>query len=326
MPDNLPGRAVRHLDGSPDRLLSVATAAVPWFAWRTHVPAVLAGAGRAHPELTTALGELTVWLRRADELVGAEVAGVVEDHLALAWRLLSFRPGVADRARLAAIAAEAAQLAEWQAFDGGRGELAETRYRVALQAARIAGDDRLHAFVLGATAQLLAAEGEPGEALALTTVAGRTAGPGATPATAAFLAVLAADAHARIGDAASADRAFATAESAMGLIHPVMEPPWLERFDRAELLGWRSAVMLRLGRPAAAGAAAMERLAILAPELVRQRALALADLAASHAARAQPGPAAEAAGAALELGRSVGSVRVVAAVAALRAPPERSVG
>jgi hypothetical protein len=112
----------------------------------------------------------------------------------------------------------------------------------------------------------------------------------------------------------------------MGLIHPVMEPPWLERFDRAELLGWRSAVMLRLGRPAAAGAAAMERLAILAPELVRQRALALADLAASHAARAQPGPAAEAAGAALELGRSVGSVRVVAAVAALRAPPERSVG
>jgi tetratricopeptide (TPR) repeat protein len=318
-PGPVPGPGGGDTDGARFvRLLGVAAAAVPTFDWQHRLPGALTEPASVDGPMLSGLRSVTGMLRRADDLLGARVRSAVEDHLAVCWQLLCAQPDPAAWRRLAGVVADAAQLTGWLAFDAGEYDLAEERYRTGLQTARVAGDDRLYAYLLVHTAHLLADDGEPDDALAPVQVASRVVARDSSPATEAYLASVEADIRARLGEAGLADRALDRADEWARRIEPAREPSWLYYFDRAELLGWRAEVALRLRRPAAASVDLFERLELLGPEPVRERAFATAGLAASYAMRQQPERAVEHASRAIDLARGIGSARAVARVARAR--------
>lgn len=320
-PGGPPASRPRHHDmdrRSFTRLTTIATAVAPGIDWQRRVQEALDRPSTVDASLIAAMAAVNARLRRVDDLVGAGVRREVEEQLDLTWRLAPELPDPQARRQLATVAGDIAQLAGWLAFDGGRYQAAESRYRQGMQAARMAEDDRLYAYLLASTAHLLANLGETDEALACIAVAARVARRRSSATTQAHIAVVEANIHARRGDATAADRALEQADGWFAQIDLANLPPWLYYFDRAELLCWHGSVALRLGRLDAAQAVLEERLALLDRSLLRERAFATADLAACHVRRHEVDQGVRLAIEALGMANGTKSVRVVERVAALR--------
>jgi tetratricopeptide (TPR) repeat protein len=300
------------------RLATIAAAVAPGIDWQSRLQEALDRPSTVDASMITALAAVTARLRRVDDLVGAGVRREVEEQLGLTWRLVPELPLAHARRQLATVAGDVAQLAGWLAFDGGENEVAESRYRQGMQAARLAGNDELYAYLLASTAHLLANVGETDEALACVAIAARVAQRRPSAVTQAHIAVVEANIHSRRGDATATDRALDQADVWFTQIESVDVPPWLYYFDRAELLCWHGSAALRLGRLHAAQAALEERLALLDRSLLRERAFATADLAACHVRGQEVDQGVRLAIEALEMANGMKSVRVVDRVAALR--------
>lgn len=272
----------------------------------------------ADRELVAAVRKATGQLRRADDAVGYGVRGAAECHLAVTGRLLAAQPPGVTQRTLARCVGDIAQLAGWLAFDAGDNVVAEDHYRTGLRAAHLAGDHVLSAYLMAHTAHLLANLRETSEALAATTIVRRLTTQRTTPATQAYAAAVEADVHARRGDRDQALRALDRAERWLGRIVPGNEPGWLYYFDRAELLGWRGEVGMRLKVPLLAAEALQERLTLLGPALPRERAFATADLACAYVQQRRLDDGVALAVQALDTARSVGSTRAVERVIGLR--------
>lgn len=284
-------------------------------------PAMLAGIEHAAPadrDLVRALRIATGLLRRADDQVGGGVRDAVECHLTVSRRLLAVQPPGPDQRDLAKVVGDTAQLAGWLAFDAGDNECAENHYRTGLRAAHLAGDHLLAAYLMAHTAHLLANLRETSEALAATTIIRRLTARQTTPATQAYAASVEADIHARRGDREQALRALDRAERWLGRIVPSKEPSWLYYFDRAELLGWRGEVGMRLNLPLLAAEALQERLTLLSPALPRERAFATADLACAYVQQRRLDDGVALAIQALDTARAIGSTRAVERVVGIR--------
>jgi hypothetical protein len=204
------------------------------------------GPPRGRSVLATRVGEL----RRMDDLVGGvDLADLVDRELRAGLDLLRASRSGVQRRRLLALVAELAQLAGWTAADAGRGRAALRAYRVALSAAGEIGDRALGGHVLGCVSHLLAATGNPGDALLLARAAHagmHRAGPAGVQILLlhriAFAAALA-------GERRASEQALAAAERLADSRDPHHEPPWLYWLDDGELAALAGRCFAALGRP-----------------------------------------------------------------------------
>ena len=267
----------------------------------------LAGAGLVWPPLPD-----VDWARldRAEVATGAVDARVLEDCAALnqsLWRAFwpALRPATlldqaleqfhrvrrllpgartdAQHRRLCSLLAESSHLLGVIFLDSDRDAAASTCFTFAASAAGRADDYDVWAGALVRQAWHPLGDGRPDEALPLLQEAGRLAARGdSTLPTRYWVAAVAAEAYAALGDAAGADRAMAHAER----VHDLPEHRhdlWL-RFNPVQLLEERGATYVLARRPALAEPVLQRALAHW-PEPGRRRGLIVADLA--HAALQQ---------------------------------------
>ncbi len=199
-------------------------------------------------------------VRNADHAMAAdrlhEVVGYAE-----AAEKIAPKVSVRRRAVLWRAVAEAHQLAGWMMFDRGQRRSAEkllTRARTAAERARALD---VMAYVGGPnTAFMSTWSGEPAlgaeQAYGALAWAYRSGNRRLT----AFVATMAARAHARMGEADLCRRMLSTAEAELASHRAEdPDPDWLTVFDAAALAGHRGSCLLDLGNPRLAVAALQEQ-------------------------------------------------------------------
>jgi hypothetical protein len=253
-----------------------------------------------------AITAVTGGFRRLESTTpAAELGAPVTAHL----RFITGRMDHGGR-QLAAAASEAAGLAAWLAVDQADDAAAGRHYRQAVDYAQRSGSDTLAAYMLGSIALWAAEAGRASEAARLLGQARQSIPQPAPPAVNAWLAAIEATVQASAGDADATLAACNRADAAVAAGHDPMWP-WLYPFDATRLSGYVGACATRLRLPRTALPALTEALDGLGPARTKQRALVLADLAATHRALGHDEPARELAAEARAIGAERSSVKVL---------------
>ncbi|MBF6183384.1 helix-turn-helix domain-containing protein [Nocardia otitidiscaviarum] len=210
----------------------------------------------AGEQLRSLIGQV----RNADHAMAAdrlhEVVGYAE-----AAEKIAPKVSVRRRAVLWRVVAEAHQLAGWMMFDRGKRRSAEKLLARARTAAERARALDVMAYVGGPnTAFMSTWSGDPAlgaeQAYGALAWAYRSGNRRLT----AFVATMAARAHARMGEADLCRRMLSTAEAELASHRAAdPDPDWLTVFDAAALAGHRGSCLLDLGNPRLAVAALQEQ-------------------------------------------------------------------
>ncbi|MCX5215762.1 helix-turn-helix domain-containing protein [Kitasatospora sp. NBC_00240] len=186
-----------------------------------------------------------------------------------------------QRRALAGVASETASFTGWLAWDMGDHGSARANYGRSIEAARASGNDLLTAYQVGSLAQFEAHSGNAPGCLTLAAKARRLLGHQAPPVADAWLYGTEALGHAIDGDADTCDEALRHSARIASTLTDDQPPPWpwVFAFDEAKVDAIRAACGARLERPSWTLANSS---AILAGAHVKQRALALLDLAQAH--------------------------------------------
>ena len=195
------------------------------------------------------LNAQTHQLRLMDrQLGGREVLGQLRIHVQTVQGLLSHAILPTQRAPLAAILADAAALAGWQALDTGAPAEAWQHHETAKTAAREAGSPAHLAHAMGQQAYALLDLGRPTDALALIHAAQRLDGGPMPPLLECWLLAVAAELSAANGDADGCRRALELADRTLPPDFTDPELPYL-LLAPAHLARWRGSALSRLGDP-----------------------------------------------------------------------------
>jgi hypothetical protein len=171
----------------------------------------------------------------------------VNDHLNALTDILSGSLPPDVRRRLIVAVGETAVLGGWMAWDQGDQARAERVYRVALAAAREAGDDSIASCARGYMSYAAGAEGEARHAQALLNAARQGVDPDTLPATYAWLAAREAEEVADLDH----DRALRLMERSLASFDrssPGEERPWTTFLDDNRMASFAITVNLKCGR------------------------------------------------------------------------------
>jgi hypothetical protein len=206
-----------------------------------------------------ALTEITGAQRKLEATTPArDLAGSVMAHADTAHRVLLRAGDSPHEARVAAALSEACGLAAWLHADMADAGTARACYRLAIQAAALAGSSLLAGYMLGSVAAFEADAGVPAAAVRLIEKARQQIGRSPHPTPVAWAhAVRALTLAGADGTGEAARRALGDAERVLARSDGAGAPPWpwVFSFDYPKLAGYRALVAVRLGRPAEALAA-----------------------------------------------------------------------
>ncbi|GAA2683492.1 hypothetical protein [Streptomyces lunalinharesii] len=184
------------------------------------------------------------------------------------------------QSQLYAVAASFADMAMWAAVDDHRPNDAQRHLNRALTLAGLANDPEVQFRVWRHAAGLYAQTGLQVDALAALEKARSFSIVRRDPLHASLGHAMTALQLATMGRTREVDRSLHHArESLERAVPDAPRSPFMAFYDRAELAGLPQSVFLTIGRYEDAEASGYRSLALLRPELVRNRALALADLA-----------------------------------------------
>ena len=221
--------------------------------WATATPALAEGHGRRVGSEAADLFDTRLQaLRHLDDTVGADQtydAALMEQHL-IATLLRGATYSAATGRRLYLCAADAARLAGWCAYDGGRTAAAERHFMAALRASGSAGDATSGAITLGFWANLRYAGGDPLGAQHLVDAALADRQKIASPRVVAMLHGRAARAHSKAGGSTAAWRHMDAAFAAYSRAAPAEQDlPSMYWITKGELHEIAASSALTLGEP-----------------------------------------------------------------------------
>jgi tetratricopeptide (TPR) repeat protein len=203
----------------------------------------------------------------------------VAAHSELGLGLLRAARNSYARAGLALPVAETALLVARMAFfDLQRPEVAQDYFDTALDAAMESGDRAMESAVLTHMAFVPAFAGIPGPARALMARAHRVAHGAVTATQQSWMLAVEAEVEAKLGNPDQAASLISRSEAALQT-EPDQAPQWLDFFDEARLASFKGFCHLSTGRPQLAARALEQTLRTLPAAAVKQRSIALADLA-----------------------------------------------
>jgi transcriptional regulator with XRE-family HTH domain len=190
-------------------------------------------------------------IRLIDRRMGARASATyIGNHLAELQEQLAHAVFTGQRAALAAVLADAAALAGWQAVDLGDVTVAWSRFELAKTAARESGSVPLLVHAMAEQAYVLTDVGLDQEALALVQEA-RTVAGGRVPALLrSWLGAVEAEVRAANGGLDHAERGFEEALRHLPADHRDPELPYLMLSD-THLGRWRGNVLAKLGESGA---------------------------------------------------------------------------
>lgn len=258
-------------------------------------------------EVVLMLQQQTDSLRVLDRSLGApRLLEQMRGHVTMLSSLVRDSVCATQRRPIAAVLADAAALAGWQALDVGGAAQAWQHFETAKAAAREAGDPGLLAHATAEQAYVLMDLGRPEDAVSLVAEARRISRRSMPPLTACWLSAVEGEAHAQLGDEVHALRAF---DAAQGLLasEPADGIPYLV-VDERHLLRWRGNVLAQLGHREALDCLT-QALGRMDGDFRRAAASLHCDLAAVHTASGDLDAAAAHAATCRSLARQVGSVR-----------------
>lgn len=184
------------------------------------------------------------------------------------------------RGHLYSLAASFTSSAMWAATDGHRLDIAQQHMQRAVTLAGLSGDAAVRFRVWGHAGALYRQLGRYTDALAADDAARATVITRRDPLYASLAHARVAVTHADLGAPTAALRSLGHAEDALARAdQDLPRPPWMRFYDQAELELLTLITHTVLGRWADAEAHAHHYLALLRPELVRNRSLSLAYLA-----------------------------------------------
>lgn len=291
--------------------------------------------------------------RRPDSRIGLEQVGVIREAFAgfqeadvmrgggharqplaeyLTSRVLPLLQDVDPHSEaggaLFAAASEQTYLLGWMAIDDDRQALAQRYLIQALRLAQESGDTALGAHVLAGMSHQARMLGYPREALQLAITGRHGLARAYSPACAARLLTLQAQAHAALGETKQAAHAVVKSEHAFEHVDAGAEPEWARFIDDAYLSGEYAKTFGDLGRPVESTRFARHSIAA-ARKKHRARREAFSQAALAHAALARRDleTAIRAAHRAVDLSTTVQSSRCIAAVRDLQSliSPYRSI-
>ncbi len=283
----------------------------------TEIQARLARSQGVDGALLAALNSHTHHLRLLDRRLGAAaVLDQISSHIGVVRDLMAHTVLSRDRHALAAIVADAAALAGWQALDTGAVMRAWQHYDLARSTGREANEPAVYAHALGEQSYALADMGHHDQALALIEEA--QAVPLLPPLMRCWLTAAHAEMHAYLGDGDGARRGFDQAHTLLPEHHDDPAMPYLS-LNTTHLTRWRGHGLAILGEPEAITFLS-EALDAHSPEFVRAKCGLHADMAiALHAIGERP-EARKHALAAKQLAVQIGSERNRRRVSPLTGP------
>jgi hypothetical protein len=242
-------------------------------------------------------------------LGGREVLGQLRSHVETVRGLLTHALLPNQRAPLAAVLADAATLAGWQALDTGAPSEAWQHYETAKAAAREAGSPALLAHAMGEQAYALLDLGRSTDGLDLVRAAQTLDGASALPLLDCWLTAAAAELFAASEDADGCRQALDVADRILPRDCADPELPYL-LLTPAHLARWRGSALSRLGDADSIPHlyAALDGMG--ATSTLRAEAGLRVDLVAALTASGNHDQAAIEAAAARELAHRAGSVRL----------------
>lgn len=267
-------------------------------------------AGAVDASTVELLDAQTHQLRLMDRrLGGREVFGQLRSHVKTAQGLLAHAVLQAQRAPLAAVLADAATLAGWQALDTGAPSEAWRYYETAKAAAHEAESPALLAHAMGEQPYALLDLGRSSDALALIHAARRAGGAALPPLLACWLAAATAELSAADSDADDCRRSLDLAHRTLPADCADPNLPYL-LLTPAHLDRWRGSALARLGDADATTHlyAALDGMGVLST--LRAEAGLRVDLVVALTAAGDRGQAATEALAARELATRAGSTRL----------------
>ncbi|WP_460520476.1 hypothetical protein [Humibacter antri] len=273
-------------------------------------------ATRVDALLIDQLEQQTDQLRKRDRTFGGKLTMEhLAAHITELQNLTAYSLTPSLRERLAAVLADAATLAGWQAVDVGRPMAAWAQFLTAENAARLANSPLLLAHALGEHAYAVMEAGDPAAARYLIAQALHT--PALPPLLQAWL-------HAADGEFASVmanrDQTLASFEKAASLLPADFGDETMPfiTLNSDHLERWRGNALARLGDPEAVAVitAALER--INTDEFVRATATMHTDLAFAYAAQGEREQALQHVRHAEDLALQLGSERLRARLAQVR--------
>lgn len=260
---------------------------------------------------------LSTTYRRLEHRVSSRLLiGPAVAHLSLIRQLRARAASGRSGRQRATMTSESAGLAAWLYVDLDDRANARRYYRLAVKEAQATGHPLLPAYMQASFGHFAVTSGDPTQGLRLVAEARQN-----LPRSAPLIAHVWLDAIEAVALAHYKDRrALAVLDNAERRLSSANndEPvwPWLFRFDRPKLAGYRAAAEARLGRWQAAETALS--LAAKAQRSTKHRAINDVEHARALAARRQIEQACSVAVSALDAGITYGSERVVRAVAELR--------
>ncbi|MFJ1931597.1 DNA-binding protein [Kitasatospora sp. NPDC088160] len=280
------------------------------------LPAVLTGG--LHP--VEDLRALRRSLVECDNVLGPrEVVATAQEHIRLIQDLRRDASGQ-DRRALLQVLAEYAEFCSWLHQDGGDHQAAQYWADRASDWAGACGDHDLSAYITARKAQLAGDMRESTDTIDLADYAQRLARPGSRLS--AMGAVYGAHGHALLGDERSAQHTY---DRALAMLADPSEAPvgrgrWL---DTAYVEAQRARSLSLLGRHHEAVAGFDQAIRALPPNFRRDRGVYLARSAISQVTVNGPEQAAATGLAALAIGSTTGSARIITELAALDALLQR---
>lgn len=248
------------------------------------------------------LGEVGMLYRRSYRAVPSEsLLPLAVGQIRLAFSLDPAAQPEAERVTLLRHAGQMATLAGVvQMLDLGDFSAADPLLRLAANAAKATDDAELTAVVYGCRAFHAGYSGDVEEGLDWAQAGQDAAERGASPRTRAWVAAVASEMHASLGDADGCAQALEQARSALD--RPAEDERWagIGWLDEAKIDAYEGGDLMRLGRYGAAIERLTGALDGLGPAMARHRATALVDRADALAARGEAEAACRDAGEALE--------------------------
>lgn len=247
-------------------------------------------------------------LRALDRRLGAEhLLAQTRGHLDQLQSLLTYSARVAARSSVAAIAAQTAALAGWQALDTGNPDDAWKLHAIAITAAAEAGDRDLLAHVTAEQSYSLLDVGRPADAAELIEHAITSLGDAGAHVLRAWLHAAHAEALAAVGDGAGCHRALEAADRELERDDGSTRHPYLF-LNEIHLARWRGHCWAEIGDEQAIDDLT-HALAELDPSFVRARASHHCDLAVAYTKRGETDAAMDHARTAAALALQTGSKR-----------------
>ncbi|MRH92928.1 hypothetical protein GFY24_36860 [Nocardia sp. SYP-A9097] len=216
------------------------------------------------------LRSLIVDVRTADHTMAADRLQEVVGH-SKAAAAVATRVSTDQRTTLWRAISEAQQLAGWMMFDRGHHRSAEAMFAEARQSAERAKALDLIAYIGGPNAAFMSTwSGNPARGAELAYGALSWAYRSGNLRLAAFVATMAARAHAKMGETDLCEHMLSAAEKALAQhCTDNSDPYWLAVFDRTALSGHRGSCLLDLGNPRQAVQALQEQEDAAPPTFVR---------------------------------------------------------